>query len=78
MSQRTDSIELRETYRAYLIRLWRDTPRAQWRVSAQSAETGEVIRFADLNAIFSFLHSQTSTPAMPVTLGSDALEHTDL
>lgn len=58
MAHRTDNVALRETYRAYLVRLWRDTPQSPWRVSAQSAETGEVIRFADLKALYAFLNTQ--------------------
>lgn len=60
MVRRPDNAELRDTYRAYLIRLWRDTPDAPWRVSAQSTETGEIIRFADLKALYSFLDSQSA------------------
>ena len=44
--------DLRDTYRAYLVRLWR--------VSAQLAESGKVIRFADLKALNAFLNAQAS------------------
>ena len=65
MTRRPDNTELSDTYRAYLIRLWRDTPQAPWRVSAQSTETGEVIRFADLKALYAFLDSQSAdTPTI--------------
>ena len=60
MARQPDKAELHDTYRAYLIRLWRDTPQARWRVSAQSTETGEVIRFADLKALYAFLDSQSA------------------
>jgi hypothetical protein len=46
-------------YRAYLVRLWQDGPQADWRASAQSARTGDTVRFADVDALFAFLLRQT-------------------
>ena len=74
MARRPDNHELSDTYRAYLVRMWRDTPHAAWRVSAQSAETGEVIRFADLKALYSFLNSQASDSLAIDTSISDETE----
>lgn len=48
-------------YHAYLVRLWQDGPQAPWRASAQNAHTGEKWFFADLEALFAFLHKQTAT-----------------
>jgi hypothetical protein len=45
-------------YRAYLVRLWQDGPQADWRASAQSAQTGDTVRFADVDALFAFLLKQ--------------------
>ena len=47
------------TYQSYLVRLWQDSPHAQWRASAQCVQTSEVIHFADRDALFSFLWMQT-------------------
>lgn len=46
-------------YYAYLIRLWRDTSGADWRASAQSVHSGEIVRFGSLQALFEFLEEQT-------------------
>jgi hypothetical protein len=46
-------------YRAYLVRLWQDNPGGNWRASAQSAQTGEKILFADLTKLVAFLYAQT-------------------
>ncbi|RIK44387.1 MAG: hypothetical protein DCC55_02800 [Chloroflexi bacterium] len=42
-------------YRAYLVRLWRDEAQEPWRASAQSVQSGELIRFATLEELFAFL-----------------------
>lgn len=46
-------------YRAYLVRLWRDDPSEPWRASAQSAQSGELICFATLQELFTFLELYT-------------------
>ncbi|MCB0086350.1 MAG: hypothetical protein KDE54_00425 [Caldilineaceae bacterium] len=47
------------TYRAYLIRLWRDGEGGTWRASAQSVDGQIIVRFASLEALHAFLRSQT-------------------
>lgn len=47
-------------YQSYLIRLWKDGADALWRASIQSVQTGEVVRFANLTEVFTFLEAQTS------------------
>ncbi|MEZ4664141.1 MAG: hypothetical protein R2911_41960 [Caldilineaceae bacterium] len=47
------------TYRAYLVRLWRDGAQGAWRASAQSVDGQIIVRFASLEALYAFLHSQT-------------------
>lgn len=42
---------------AYLIRLWQDTPNGPWRASAQSVQTGEIIRFGSQYALCEFLEN---------------------
>lgn len=46
-------------YQAYLIRLWQDSQQADWRASAQAVQSGEVVRFASLKALFDFLEART-------------------
>ena len=52
-------------YRAYLVRLWRDNAEEPWRASAQSVQSGGLVRFATLQELFVFLeiHSEDAHPA---------------
>lgn len=50
-------------YCAYLVRLWQDSPYTLWRASAQSVQSGETIRFANIEQLFAFLQAQTAPPA---------------
>jgi hypothetical protein len=47
-------------YAAYLVRLWQDGQAGQWRASAQSALTGEMMLFASLAELFLYLEAQTA------------------
>ena len=51
------------TYHAYLIRLWQDQPSSPWRASAQSVQSGEVVRFASIDALYAFLRVKTGAEA---------------
>jgi hypothetical protein len=42
-------------YHAYLLRLWQETEQSPWRLSLQTAATGEQHCFADLNELLNFL-----------------------
>jgi hypothetical protein len=54
------------TYQSYLVRLWQDSPRAGWRASAQSIQTREIVHFADLDALCTFLWARTAPhPSLP-------------
>jgi hypothetical protein len=46
-------------YQSYLLRLWQDSPHSLWRASAQSINTHEIVYFADLDTLFTFLTAQT-------------------
>ena len=58
-------------YYTYLLRLWRvedtpdstagDTARTLWRVSLESARTGERQGFGDMEALFAYLRERTGT-----------------
>jgi hypothetical protein len=43
------------TYRSYLLRLWREDPRAAWRASLQSTASSEVRKFAGVEQLWAFL-----------------------
>jgi hypothetical protein len=47
-------------YQSYLLRLWRGNGKDSWRASLESADAGRRKGFADLDALFSFLRSQTA------------------
>ena len=61
MNPPSETPELLTGYCAYLVRLWQDSPHAGWRASAQSVQTGATVRFVDLDALFVFLRTQTTT-----------------
>jgi hypothetical protein len=52
-----------DTYRSYLVRLWRSNPRSPLRASVQCVQTGALIHFADLPSLFVFLASLDTFPA---------------
>ena len=67
------------TYQSYLVRLWQDSPHALWRASAQCVQTREILYFADLDALFSFLWAQTAThPSPPLVRESLVGQRKDL
>ena len=57
-----------DTYQAYLVRMWQDGYQAVWRASAQSVQSGEIVRFADLDRLFAFLKAQADVNAQTVDL----------
>jgi hypothetical protein len=46
------------TYLSYLLRVWRDHQQTPWRASLESTATGDVRRFGDLEAMWTFLQTQ--------------------
>lgn len=57
------SVERRENYRSYLLRLWKDdvvddAVKQDWHISLENPFTGERRRFATLNDLFKYLESQ--------------------
>lgn len=45
-------------YRAFLIRIWRESSATSWCASAQPVQSGEVERFGSLHALFAYLERQ--------------------
>ena len=60
---RHDKTRIEHTYVAFMVRMWRDSARAQWRASAQSVHTGETIRFANIPMLLRYLHSHVGHDA---------------
>jgi hypothetical protein len=46
-------------YQSYLLRLWRTGARGAWRASLQNTATEQVIHFADIALLLTFLIAQT-------------------
>lgn len=44
-------------YHAWLLRMWRETPYAPWRIALEHVSTGERQGFADLEALLFFLQT---------------------
>ncbi len=49
-----------------MVRLWQDSPYMAWRASAQSVQSGETVRFANVEQLFAFLQAQTATVENPL------------
>ena len=47
-------------YRAYLLRLWQETPCSPWRMLLQSVGNEEPRSFSDLESLFAYLQVQTN------------------
>jgi hypothetical protein len=46
------------TYMSYMLRLWRDNPRASWRASLQNTATEQMHHFADAEQMWAYLNAQ--------------------
>lgn len=60
----TASTHQQPFYAAYLVRLWQDSPGETFRASAQSVQSGEVVRFGSLRSLFTFLETESSNIAL--------------
>jgi hypothetical protein len=45
-------------YQSYLVRLWRDHPRAPWQASLQSTASEQVYYFAEVEQMWAYLKAQ--------------------
>ena len=51
--------EIKHTYLAYLLRLWRDDESTPWRASLENPHTGERKIFSSLKKLVEYLQEQT-------------------
>jgi hypothetical protein len=51
-------------YRAYLLRLWRETPQTPWRILLIATDSQERLLFSSIEGLFVFLEDMTA-PATP-------------
>jgi hypothetical protein len=55
----------KDIYQSYLLRFWRENAHMPWRVLLVHVSTGEEKRFPSTDALFLYLHQQTSSPDRP-------------
>jgi hypothetical protein len=55
---RTEGEDSDPTYRAFLVRLWRDSEQSPWRASITHVVTGEVHKFADPQLVWAHIRRQ--------------------
>jgi hypothetical protein len=55
-------------YRAYLLRLWRETEDGAWRMSLQDSVTSERLGFPDLESLMAYLALVMTQPSNPPLL----------
>lgn len=57
-----DSSSKENTYKAFLIRIWRSSAESPWRAFAHDAESGEQRYFSSLENLCLFLYESTTDP----------------
>ncbi len=76
MTSLSSDLQNAESYRVYLLRLWRDG-NGPWHASLQAADAAAPHRFADLEALFAFLRelvlpaAAKSTPVVPAAAAAE-------
>jgi hypothetical protein len=55
----------RREYKAYLLRLWRESRSGSWRALLENPNAGERIAFANLTELVEFLESKTGEAIVP-------------
>jgi len=57
--------EKKNTYMAYLLRLWREDETTSWRVMLENIQTRERTGFSNLAKLAAFLEETTGPPTLP-------------
>lgn len=52
-------MDIKSSYQAYLLRIWREDELSPWRASTKEVQSGNQQHFANLSELFEFLISQT-------------------
>lgn len=63
MTEETSQRSGAANYHSYLFRLWRYDGQAPWQASLQSTATGQIIHFATLDQLWTFLQTQLGLKA---------------
>lgn len=63
-----------QSYHSYLLRLWEEESggHPQWRATLESAQSGEIYRFASLETLLAFLRRQATAVAQIKEPGGSA------
>lgn len=48
------------SYKSYVLRFWQDNPQSSWRATVQAIQSQETTHFANLDALFAYLATQTA------------------
>ena len=62
----------RREYKAYLLRLWRESHEAAWRAMLESPNSGERAAFATLGELVAFLEDKTGEVIRPLAVETTA------
>jgi hypothetical protein len=60
-------------YKAYLLRLWRESHEATWRALLENPNSGERAAFATLEDLVAFLEAKTGEVIRPLSLEKNPL-----
>ena len=60
------------TYRSYLLRLWRQSPRGPWCASLENVQTRQINYFARTEELWAFLQAVMAEQPAPVDAVSDS------
>jgi hypothetical protein len=55
-------------YKAYLLRLWRESHEAGWRAALENSSSGERAAFATLGELVAFLETKTGEVIRPLSV----------
>jgi hypothetical protein len=61
----------RREYKAYLLRLWRESHESAWRALLENPNRGERVAFATLGELVAFLEDKTGEMIRPLALEKD-------
>ncbi|MFN8446198.1 MAG: hypothetical protein U0175_35740 [Caldilineaceae bacterium] len=47
-------------YKSFILRFWQDNPQSPWRATVKAIQSQETTHFANLDALFAYLATQTA------------------
>ena len=65
----------RTDYQSYLLRLWCEAEKGEWRASLEDVATGECHHFPNMSALLTFLNSQTMPLGPDISFGDWSLQN---